>query len=69
MDDVVGNNKPLGQAVIPLTDACGEKPGKFDVDIFHFGLVHGRVSGMVHVTGLTSVAEKLSVFTESDWQI
>jgi hypothetical protein len=63
MDDVVGNNKPLGQAIVGLSEACGDKPAKFDVDIFHFGLVNGRVSGFVHVTGLTSVSEKIGVFS------
>jgi len=52
----------LGQAVVPLMDACGDKPVKFDVDIFHYGSVHGRVSGLVHLTKHISVADKLSIF-------
>ena len=48
--------------MVPLMDACGDKPVKFDVDIFHYGSVHGRVSGLVHLTKHISVADKLSIF-------
>jgi len=61
MEDIsVGDNIPLGQAVIGLRGACGPVPISFsNVPIYHNGYEYGWISGQVHVKGTISVQGKL----------
>jgi len=60
MEDIsVGENNPLGQAVISLRNACGEHPVSFTETINYNGYDYGTISGLVQVTGTVAVKGKI----------
>jgi len=52
-----GTTNSLGQAIIPLSNACGAHPFPFCERIINRGKVWGTTNGTIHVTGLKSMTD------------
>jgi len=62
MDQQLPTDINQGQAVLGLSEACGESPAGFSVPIYKNGSEIGEIKGQIHIVGLVSVHDNINRF-------